>query len=344
MSRPNAPRIVQQLNRYAIVIALCGILVFLGVLVCMSICSTPCEYSDAENKLLHQKHQLSRQSDSPTGPNLKAHRAFLVVLLLVGPKQYEERETIRLTWLLDTPKDVIKYFVVGTVGLPTEDSQMLEKENRTHGDMLLLSTVQDSYHALTRKLLEAYKWLDANVNFEFVFKGDDDTYVRMDAMLHELHQKPSRRLYWGFFDGRAFIKRFSRKWVESKWVLCDRYLPHALGGGYVLSSDLVHFIALNSELLTLYNSEDVSVGTWLAPLDIERVHDPRFDTEYRSRGCFNAYIVTHKQSRQMMREKHDRLQRTGRLCATEYQLHLSYNYNWRVLPSNCCVRNDSSVP
>lgn len=349
MFKQEGQSLVRKLNRNASIILLCGLFMFLSVLMWISICSMPCEYTSMENKLIHQKMRLAamvdkKNFDSIARTNSKQHQAFLVILLLVGPKQYEERKTIRQTWLSQTRKDVLNYFVIGTENLAAADRQSLEVENREHRDLLFLPTFQDSYHALTKKLLEAYKWLDANVDFQFVFKGDDDTFVRMDAMLQELRQKLSRRLYWGFFDGRARVKRHSKKWAEHNWVLCDRYLPHALGGGYVLSSDLVHFVAMNSELLTLYNSEDVSVGTWLAPLDIQRVHDPRFDTEYKSRGCFNEYIVTHKQDGQMMHEKHKQLQRTGRLCASEYRTYLSYKYNWQVLPSMCCVRNDSSVP
>lgn len=45
----------------------------------------------------------------------------------------------------------------------------------------------------------------------------------------------------------------------------------------------------------MFVNEDVSVGIWLAPLRIERRHDRRFDTEWRSRGCLNHYVITHKQ-------------------------------------------------
>uniref|UniRef100_A0A914RJR2 Hexosyltransferase n=1 Tax=Parascaris equorum TaxID=6256 RepID=A0A914RJR2_PAREQ len=50
----------------------------------------------------------------------------------------------------------------------------------------------------------------------------------------------------------------------------------------------------------LDRSEDVSVGAWLAGLDVRYVHDPRFDTEFRSRGCNNEYIITHKQTPQSL--------------------------------------------
>lgn len=46
-----------------------------------------------------------------------------------------------------------------------------------------------------------------------------------------------------------------------------------LGGGYILSRQLAEFIANNRHLLKLYRSEDVSVGAWLAGLDVFYVHE-----------------------------------------------------------------------
>lgn len=40
----------------------------------------------------------------------------------------------------------------------------------------------------------------------------------------------------------------------------------------------------------------MSIGAWLAGLSVHYVHDPRFDTEFHSRGCNNQYIITHKQT------------------------------------------------
>ena len=56
-------------------------------------------------------------------------------------------------------------------------------------------------------------------------------------------------------------------------------------------------MSMKIELFRLekWNSEDVSVGAWLAPVQVNRVHSIRFDTESESRGCHNSWIVTHKQ-------------------------------------------------
>ena len=93
-----------------------------------------------------------------------------------------------------------------------------------------------------------------------------------------------------------------------------------------------------------YQSEDVAVGTWLGPLKIHRIHDTRFDTEFRSRGCHNKYLVSHKQSVEDFRSKHYSLQSKGELCEKEEQLRISYEYNWNTVPSQCCIRNNTALP
>ncbi|CAJ0917756.1 unnamed protein product [Ranitomeya imitator] len=230
-------------------------------------------------------------------------------------------------------------FVIGSAGLSEEEAASVEMEQRRYGDLLLLPDLRDSYENLTAKLLLMYSWLDRHVDYKFVMKADDDTFARLDVLLEELKAQEPRRYYWGFFSGRGRVKSLG-KWRESSWVLCDYYLPYALGGGYVLSWDLVRYLSLTKDYLAHWQSEDVSLGAWLAPLDVRRVHDPRFDTEYKSRGCNNKYVVTHKQSIEDMLEKHQSLAADGRLCRQELKLRLSYIYDWGVPPSQCCQRKD----
>ncbi|XP_051493135.1 beta-1,3-galactosyltransferase 6 [Apus apus] len=267
--------------------------------------------------------------------------AFLAVLIASAPRYGERRSIIRSTWLSATgpPQRVWSRFVIGTGGLGPEELGSLELEQRRHRDLLLLPQLRDSYENLTAKVLAAYVWLDLHLDFQFALKADDDTFVRLDVLVEELSAKEPRRLYWGFFSGRGRVKS-GGKWKESAWVLCDHYLPYALGGGYVISADLVRYLRLSRDYLNMWQSEDVSLGVWLAPIDVKRVHDPRFDTEYKSRGCNNKYIVTHKQSIEDMLEKHQTLAKEGKLCKEEVKLRLSYMYDWGVPPSQCCQRKD----
>ncbi|XP_056364098.1 beta-1,3-galactosyltransferase 6 [Oenanthe melanoleuca] len=269
--------------------------------------------------------------------------ALLAVVVMSGPKYSERRSIIRSTWMAAARQaphgHVWSRFVVGTAGLGAEELRSLELEQSRHRDLLLLPELRDSYENLTAKVLATYVWLDAHLDFQFALKADDDTFVRLDVLVEELRAKEPRRLYWGFFSGRGRVKS-GGKWKESSWLLCDYYLPYALGGGYVISADLVRYLRLSSDYLNLWQSEDVSLGVWLAPIDVKRVHDPRFDTEYKSRGCNNKYIVTHKQSIEDMLEKHQTLAKEGKLCKEEVKLRLSYMYDWGVPPSQCCQRKD----
>ena len=266
---------------------------------------------------------------------------FLVVIIFSSPKNFERRQVIRNTWLLTKGNNNIKhYFAIGVSSLDNEQLVSLKEEYKSYEDLLLLYSFRDSYSRLSEKLLEVFKWIDKNVQYRFILKVDDDTFVQIDALSKALAKLPPKRLYWGFFDGQANVKTRG-KWKEKNWFLCDRYLPYAKGGGYVLSKDLVHLIVSVSNYLTMYQNEDVSLGTWLAPFSVKRVHEPNFDTEFQSRGCLNSYLITHKQTISMMEQKYKSLQESGNICSSEHTVRNSYVYNWNVPPSRCCSRNEN---
>ncbi|XP_030632067.1 beta-1,3-galactosyltransferase 6 [Chanos chanos] len=335
--RGNIMNIVRLLCRHKTALAIGGLCLFVVILLFLAKCtSETLKPADSPGRAPRAEARAERPE---AAPRAKERSAFLVVLITTGPKYTERRSIIRSTWLSKPDPEVLALFVVGTESLPAEDLQNLKTEQVRHRDLLLLPELRDSYENLTQKLLHMYSWLDQNVDFKFVLKADDDTFARLDLLKEELKAKEPSRLYWGFFSGRGRVKT-AGKWKESAWELCDYYLPYALGGGYVLSADLVHYVRINVGFLKTWQSEDVSLGAWLAPVDVRRLHDPRFDTEYKSRGCNNKYLVTHKQSLEDMLEKHQTLQRDGRLCKEEVKLRLSYVYDWSVPPSQCCQRKD----
>lgn len=190
---------------------------------------------------------------------------FLFIMVLTAPNGKDRRDAMRKTWLsnletLDSP--VLAKFVIGVKELSQEHLKKLEEENTLYRDILFLPELKDAYEELPTKVLQTFEWIDQNVNSSYILKVDDDSFVRLDMIISELKSTSSvNRLYWGFFRGDAHVK-FSGPWAEKNWHLCDRYLPYAQGGGYILSSDLVNFIARNADLLQKYNSEDVSVGEW----------------------------------------------------------------------------------
>ncbi|XP_078042539.1 beta-1,3-galactosyltransferase 6 [Augochlora pura] len=287
---------------------------------------------------IHFSPSAKCSSDTQEMKNKSKYR--LIILILSSPDNLEWRATIRKTWLAQKYATVRHLFVIGTVNILPEQRETLLSEKHRFNDLLLLPKLIDSYGTLTKKVLYALKEIYEQYDFNYLMKSDDDSFVLVHKVLKELdkwdNKGTKRELYWGFFNGKATVKR-SGPWKETDWILCDYYLPYALGGGYVLSYNLVKFIALNMDILKLHKAEDVSIGLWLAPLaNIERKHDVRFDTEYRSRGCSNQYIVTHKQTITNMKNMHEYHQATGALCMKETRNRMSYQYNWTVPPSQCC--------
>jgi len=334
-NRPSA--VERRLNKLAPLILIGGLFFTLSMLFFMTLCNSSCEDKlyGLDNEVLQRAKSKAFWKGNPWSGN-RDLKSKLAILIISAPSNMVERSAIRETWLKDS-SSVLYRFVVGTSSLPIRERQKLERENLVHEDVLMLDNVKDSYENLTFKVLQAFLWLDRTVDFQYLLKVDDDSFVRISNILSELQHKPKEKLYWGFFNGNAHVKT-TGKWKETEYNLCDRYLPYARGGGYVLSNDLVHYIANNNELFQLYLSEDVSVGTWLAPLKLNRHHDQNFDTEYISRGCLNSYLVMHKQPVNYQRQLQHNLITLGHLCTTEIIKRPSYEYNWNYPPSNCCQR------
>lgn len=299
--------------------------------------------SEDGNKRENENEVIDRDYLEGLGVLKDSRRYLLVALVLSGPKGRLRRDVIRETWKTyckpsENPA-VLVQFVIGTLDLNPSELEAITHEQQTYHDLVLLPNLKESYYNLTLKLLQSFVWADENLKFSYLLKCDDDSFVMLHLIAEELSERTSKQsYYWGFFDGRATPKK-AGKYIEKEWFLCDRYLPYALGGGYVVSVDLVHKVALMSDGLRLYNNEDTSMGVWLSPYKAERKHDSRFDTEFKSRGCHNDYLISHKQSPEDMRSKHKLLQSRGVLCKQEHLIRKSYEYNWNVEPSKCCDRS-----
>lgn len=271
----------------------------------------------------------------------------------MGDLKRFQQKLIRREGNTNAPSTTVKtlhYFAICTTALTLQLHSKLLKENDAHKDLLLLSDLRDSYANLTRKLLRSITALDKMPSFKYLLKVDDDTFVKLDLLLEELSTIdqsvskqeasvafPRPELYWGYFNGRANVKR-SGQWKETDFQLSDRYLPYALGGGYVLSRNLVSLLAANARFLSTFVSEDISMGIWLSSYrNVYRKHDVRFDTAYMPRKCQRHHIVMHKRS---IANMHD-LQ-NGLLCTfkrandTTVRRPNEYFYDWYRSPMQCC--------
>lgn len=285
---------------------------------------------------------VTHTSDTMSTTAAKRKHYLLFVAVLSQFHEYTKRNAVRQTWMKlhnqsSSNFSVVVKFVIGTMNLSTTEVHSLNAEENIHHDLLFLPQLVDGYKKLTHKVLHTLVWVDQTLSFSYLLKCDLDTFVALDRLAKELSVRTSTKdLYWGYFVGYGRPVKKGR-YPEHNWFLCDNYLPYALGGGYVISSNLVHRLAVNSDGLQRYVCEDVSVGVWLSPFEIERKHDVRFNTGHKSRGCNNQHLVTHKQSPEEMHKMYNNLLKTGVQCETENSLRHPYVYNWNTQPTKCCT-------
>ena len=246
----------------------------------------------------------------------KAVSVSLIVCVLSAPKNYDRRITIRRTWASTSNNKLKVVFVIAIKNLQYDSKKNLAVEEKQYNDLVLLKDLEDKYDNLTSKVLQTLQWVYENAEFDNLLKVDDDTFVRLDEFIKRLESKPLERLYWGFFNVGSPIVR-QGKWAERKPYICDTYVAYALGGGYVLSYDLVKYIAENSHQLKKFANEDVSVGTWLAPLEVNLVHDDNFRM---SGDCKEDQIVLHYASIDDMKRFNDSLSENGTLCGVKKEI------------------------
>ena len=284
----------------------------------------------------------------------------VVALVLSSPTNHDRRHTIRSTWMQqratvghsatagtssNNNKQQLRLtsrFLLGTKDMDPNTLNTLQREQDMFQDILLIPQIADSYYQLSEKVLYGIRWT-SGLEFDYLLKTDDDSYVRVPKLVKALrHRGCPRSLYWGYFMGFA-KPLYTGKWKEPDWFLCPNYLPYAMGGGYILSEDVVRVLGKLADRLKLYRNEDVNMATLLAPYRLWRWHDLRFNVESVSRGCSERYIITHKEKVKALLARHSRLMATanGSMCEREEELHAAYVYNWTALPTQCCqkIRN-----
>uniref|UniRef100_T1ELF6 UDP-GalNAc:beta-1,3-N-acetylgalactosaminyltransferase 2 n=2 Tax=Helobdella robusta TaxID=6412 RepID=T1ELF6_HELRO len=153
----------------------------------------------------------------------------------------------------------------------------LHQEFEKNGDMLFVDVV-DVYRHLPLKFLSFAQWTINNVKFEFLLKTDDDCYLDVEKILRKLNElNINQSLLFGRFRHNWPVERWGR-WAEHSYTSAT-YPRFPCGSGYVLSSDLVHWMATNYEYLKAYQGEDVSIGIWLSAVNHVVVDEPLWQCE-----------------------------------------------------------------
>ncbi|KQJ88276.1 beta-1,3-galactosyltransferase pvg3 [Brachypodium distachyon] len=141
-------------------------------------------------------------------------------------------------------------FVLCARPMPPEHGAFVALEARAHGDMLLLDCAENAEDGKTYSYFAALPAMlgERERPYDYVMKVDDDTYLRLEALVETLRDAPREDMYYGV--GLPFMHRERPRFM--------------LGMGYVLSWDLVQWIAASDMVKREAKGvEDVTTGNWL---------------------------------------------------------------------------------
>ncbi|XP_059119382.1 UDP-GalNAc:beta-1,3-N-acetylgalactosaminyltransferase 2 isoform X2 [Peromyscus eremicus] len=155
--------------------------------------------------------------------------------------------------------------------LRVEDA-LLQEESSVYDDIVFVDVV-DTYRNVPAKLLDFYRWTVETTSFSLLLKTDDDCYIDLEAVFNRIAQKSldGPNFWWGNFRLNWAVDR-TGKWQELEYP-SPAYPAFACGSGYVISKDIVDWLAGNSGRLKTYQGEDVSMGIWMAAIGPKRHQD-----------------------------------------------------------------------
>ena len=198
----------------------------------------------------------------PTKKAQKNDRPSLFIGLLSYCSNRDRRDAIRQTWLSRaiieklSPHMLVEFrFVLGQPSTNERNSfctaHSMQNEASTFGDILILEDVPESYQVLTRKSMAMIKWASDQLDPDFIFKTDDDSFVDLTTLVETFLQveSPDIPLYFGNFKSKSlsFSTHFDTT-PEGRWYTKPENFPvdsqrYAVGAGYALSRFLAKHVS-----------------------------------------------------------------------------------------------------
>lgn len=246
---------------------------------------------------------------------------FLTVLVMSAPTNFDRREYIRDTWSHSYTEDIASLktlksltgeesfipekdmfrvvFVLGQSKSPAT-REKVQEEAKLHQDMVFGSFLED-YTNLTMKTRLGFKWVSYDCNSVYVLKTDDDVFINAVGIVEWLKDMPRTNFYTGWCNFNSPVVRNPRsKWFVSEEIYpANRYPGYCLGGGYLMSNDVVGKVLTKSYGRQLFPMEDLYIGLMIHEMKEVKVTDDKkhFDLIYegRSDDCdLNDLFLAHR--------------------------------------------------
>ncbi|XWS51058.1 hypothetical protein CRYUN_Cryun12cG0143500 [Craigia yunnanensis] len=249
-------------------------------------------------------------------PPLPEQPVDLFIGILSAGNHFAERMAVRKSWmqhkLVKSSNVVARFFVA--MHARREVNVELKKEAEFFGDIVIVPYM-DNYELVVLKTVAICEYGARVVAAKYTMKCDDDTFVRVDAVINEAKKVHEGR---SFYIGN--INYYHKPLRIGKWAVTyeewpeEAYLPYANRPGYILSSDIALFIVSEFERhnLRLFKMEDVSMGMWVEKFNSSKPVNYLHSLKFCQFGCIEDYYTAHYQSPRQMMCMWDKLQRQTR--------------------------------
>lgn len=181
-------------------------------------------------------------------------------------------------------------FVVGRTH-EAELEAVMDEEERQHGNFLRLP-MQERYDRLPYKVVTFMRAALERWDFEYLFKVDDDVYIRTDRVLPLVRQwRDSHADYISCMKQGQVFRDKGLRWYEPQYALLgERYFTHGWGSAYALSMPAVRAVtSVPPGLLRFFSNEDVTVGSWMLAMNVTHLDDRRMCEP----GCSASSVVVY---------------------------------------------------
>ena len=181
------------------------------------------------------------------------------ILLIMNCKKYSYKaERQKQTWLKNF--DIMPYFhVQGEPNLESDYKFVLEEN-------MLYVKVHDDYNSLPKKVISAYKALNNEFSFKYIFKTDDDQNVldtKFFTTIKNLVLNGNKKIHYGGHIvnvDKPYLSQYNRIHPELPKMLPVLATKYCSGRFYFLSEFAVSSLIHKSELIKKEYLEDYAIG------------------------------------------------------------------------------------
>ncbi|TRY54147.1 hypothetical protein DNTS_034830 [Danionella cerebrum] len=260
-------------------------------------------------------------------PNICSETPFLLMAIKSQVGNFENRQAIRETWgkrgRLQKDNGGQDWLVQTVFLLARQDmdtgphpdlSALLKLETTTHKDILMWD-FKDTFFNLTLKDVLFWDWFSKHCSHApFVFKGDDDVFVRTKAMLDYIDQEIVEKIQRNktkeldeFVVGDVIANAWPNRQPNTKYYIPESfyrgtYPAYPGGGGVVYSGALAMRLQRVSNWVSLFPIDDVYLGMCLHRLGVSPSHHSGFLTfdlpaDMREKPCaYRNVLLVHRRT------------------------------------------------